>query len=48
MLQSVTKRDIPVVQALTLLIALFVVVVNLACDLVVLAIDPRTRHQGGR
>lgn len=44
MVQSVEAKDIPVVQGLTLFIALFVVLVNLLVDLLSLVIDPRTRQ----
>jgi peptide/nickel transport system permease protein len=40
---SVTARDFPVVQALTLLFGFTVVLVSLATDLVYAAIDPRVR-----
>lgn len=44
MVEAVGAKDIPVVQGLTLFIALFVVLVNLLVDLLLLVIDPRTRH----
>jgi peptide/nickel transport system permease protein len=44
LVDSIGSKDIPVVQALAMLIAFFVVVINLAVDLVYLAIDPRIRH----
>jgi peptide/nickel transport system permease protein len=43
MVQSVTAKDIPVVQGLAIFVALFVVVVNLIVDALALIIDPRTR-----
>jgi len=43
MVQSVTAKDVPVVQGLAIFIALFVVVVNLLVDAAALIIDPRTR-----
>lgn len=44
MVEAVSAKDIPVVQGLTLFIALFVVLVNLLVDLLLLVVDPRTRH----
>jgi peptide/nickel transport system permease protein len=44
MYQSVTSRDIPVVQGLAMFVALLVVIVNLAVDVLTLAVDPRTRY----
>jgi peptide/nickel transport system permease protein len=44
LVDSIGSKDIPVVQALAMLLAFFVVVINLAVDLVYLAIDPRIRH----
>ena len=41
LVDSVSNRDYPVVQALTLLFAFFVVVVNLLTDVVHVGIDPR-------
>lgn len=43
MVQVVQANDIPVVQGLAVLIALFIVVITLVVDLITLAIDPRTR-----
>ena len=43
MVESIHDQDIPLVQAITLFVALFVVVVNLSADLVCFAIDPRLR-----
>jgi peptide/nickel transport system permease protein len=44
LVDSITAKDIPVVQALAMLIAFVVVLINLAVDLLYLAIDPRIRH----
>ena len=44
MYQSVTSRDIPVVQGLAMFAAAFVIIVNLGVDVIALAIDPRTRY----
>jgi peptide/nickel transport system permease protein len=43
LLQAVTAKDIPVVQGVTMLLGVFVVVVNLVVDLLALVLDPRTR-----
>jgi peptide/nickel transport system permease protein len=44
---SIQARDIPVAQGVALLFALAVVLINLAVDLLVLVLDPRTRHPVG-
>ncbi|MCU1493829.1 MAG: transporter permease [Acidimicrobiaceae bacterium] len=41
LVSSVTNSDIPVIQGLVLLVALWVIVANVAIDLVYVAIDPR-------
>lgn len=38
---SITYRDVPVVQAIALLVALVVIAVTLVVDVVALAVDPR-------
>jgi peptide/nickel transport system permease protein len=43
MLTAITTRDYPTVVAVTLVFAVFVMVVNLATDLVVALLDPRAR-----
>lgn len=43
LIDAVTNRDMPVVQALTIIIALFYVVVNLFADVVTLAANPKVR-----
>jgi peptide/nickel transport system permease protein len=43
LVDSINAKDIPVVQALAMLIALMVVVINLIVDLLYFAIDPRIR-----
>ena len=43
LIQAINSRDIPMVQGLTLFIAVVVVIVNLAVDLACLALDPRLR-----
>lgn len=43
MIASIRERDIALLQGITLLVALFVVVVNLVVDLVCMLIDPRLR-----
>lgn len=44
MVQSINASDIPVVQGVAVIIAVFVTIVNLLVDLMSLAIDPRTRY----
>jgi peptide/nickel transport system permease protein len=48
LVESITAKDIPVVQGLTLMIAVFVVAINLLVDLLYLAIDPRIGFEGAR
>lgn len=43
LVDAVTKRDLPVVQALVIVIALFYVVVNFFADVVTLAANPKVR-----
>jgi peptide/nickel transport system permease protein len=43
MQQAIITKDLPVVQALTLVVAFFVVAVNFLVDIAALVIDPRTR-----
>lgn len=43
LLQSITNRDFPVVQGITLVLAAAVVLVNLATDLLAARLDPRVR-----
>lgn len=43
LVSAISTRDIPMIQAITLLLATFIVVVNFAADLLCLAIDPRMR-----
>jgi len=45
---SITQRDLPVVQAGTLFVALAFVLVNLVADLAVGVLDPRSRRGGKR
>jgi peptide/nickel transport system permease protein len=48
LVESITAKDIPVVQGLAMLIALLVVGINLLTDLLYLAIDPRIGFQRAR
>jgi peptide/nickel transport system permease protein len=48
LVESITAKDIPVVQGLALLIAFFVVIINLIVDMLYLAIDPRIGFEGAR
>lgn len=43
LLSAVTAKDVPVVQAVAMMLGAFVVVVNLLVDLLGLVLDPRTR-----
>jgi peptide/nickel transport system permease protein len=43
LVQAVDSRDLPTIQAITLLIAAFYVVVNLVADVVTILISPRLR-----
>jgi peptide/nickel transport system permease protein len=45
LLQAVDKREVPIVQAISLLAALAVVSMNLLADLAVAALDPRARSR---
>ena len=45
LVDSVTRRDIPVIQGLVLLTAVFVIVVNLGLDVLYTVIDPRIRFE---
>jgi peptide/nickel transport system permease protein len=42
--ESVTTKDVPVVQGVSLMLAFYVIVVNVLIDLSVMVIDPRTRY----
>jgi len=42
-IKAIEARDIPVIQAVSLLITVFIVLVNLAVDLLYFALDPRVR-----
>lgn len=46
LISSITNKDIPVVQGTTLLVATFVVFINLIVDLSYLIVDPRIRMRG--
>ena len=43
LLSSIGSRDFPVVQAIVVLMAVFIILVNFAADLINMAIDPRIR-----
>ncbi|MEV0680607.1 ABC transporter permease [Actinosynnema sp. NPDC050436] len=47
LVESVSTKDIPVVQGLALLTAALMIGVNLVVDLCYLGLDPRVRHSGG-
>jgi len=42
--ESVTTKDVPVVQGVALMLAFYVIVINVLIDLSVMVIDPRTRY----
>ena len=42
--ESVTTKDVPVVQGVALILAFYVIVINVLIDLSVMVIDPRTRY----
>lgn len=44
MYQSVTDKDIPVVQGLAFFASMFVILINLTVDVLAMVIDPRTRY----
>jgi ABC-type dipeptide/oligopeptide/nickel transport system permease component len=41
---AISARDYPVVQATVLVVAVFVVVINLVVDVMYAALDPRIRY----
>ncbi|ANY10434.1 ABC transporter permease [Pseudonocardia sp. HH130630-07] len=47
LIDAVANRDVQVVQAITLIIAVFYVLVNLAADVAGIVADPRIRHASG-
>jgi peptide/nickel transport system permease protein len=44
LVDAITARDVPVIQALVLLLSAFYVVLNILADIVVLLVTPRRRH----
>ena len=48
LLQAVSYRDYPTVQAVIMLFSVAYVLVNLAIDLLYTVLDPRVRLTGGR
>ncbi|MEL6410855.1 MAG: ABC transporter permease [Pseudomonadota bacterium] len=48
MIDAISDRDLPVVQAITLLVAATYVIINLAADLAAILLNPRLRTQLGR
>jgi len=42
--ESVTTKDVPVVQGVALMLAFYVIVINVLIDVSVMVIDPRTRY----
>lgn len=45
LLDSIFARDYPVVQAITLLLAVLVIFVNLLTDIIYALVDPRVRYE---
>ena len=45
MIFSIGNRDYPTIQAVTLVFAVLVVLVNLATDLIYVVLDPRVRAE---
>ena len=43
MIQSIEARDLPVIRAAMLVLALFITAINLAVDLLYTLLDPRIR-----
>jgi peptide/nickel transport system permease protein len=46
--ESVTTKDVPVVQGVSLMLACYVIVINVLIDLTVMVLDPRTRYAPAR
>jgi peptide/nickel transport system permease protein len=44
LVESVTTKDVPVVQGVALMLAFYVIVINVLIDVSVMVIDPRTRY----
>jgi peptide/nickel transport system permease protein len=48
MIQSIEARDLPVIRAAVLVLAVFIVAINLAVDVLYTVLDPRIRLESGR
>ena len=48
MIQSIEARDLPVIRAAVLVLAVFIVLINLGVDLLYTVLDPRIRLQARR
>jgi len=48
LVSSVTNGDFPVIQGLVLIIAVWIIVVNLLVDMLYVAIDPRVGFEAAR
>jgi peptide/nickel transport system permease protein len=44
-IEAVTGRDFPIVQGITMMVAVFVLMVNLFIDIVYAWVDPQIRYQ---
>ena len=47
-IQSILRRDYPVIQGVALLVAAIFILVNLIVDILYGVIDPRVRYEGAR
>ena len=43
LLTAIANRDFPVVEAVVLLIAFFIIVINFVVDMIYMAVDPRVK-----
>ena len=48
LVNAITDRDVPVIQYLVLLLAVFYVAVNIVTDVIVLLLTPRRRYRASR
>jgi peptide/nickel transport system permease protein len=48
LVQAATTKDLPLVQGIALVVAVFIIVANLLVDLLYMAVDPRMRLERGR
>ena len=43
LITAITNRDYPVVEAVVLLIAFFIIIINFVVDMIYMAVDPRVK-----